>query len=286
MSKTVTVRRWSRPGADRLVVTEDTGVRVGWVDLRSGEVVVERPVLEASLRRAAQEYLRTDVLELALPVRPRTQDEAMASDFYMPRGEEDWHMPREGEEGHDGSSGEAPAAAPAVVTERGASLAVRLGRLVAEGWLILHDVPVGLQGGVLDHLIIGPGGVFTLREHRHPAAHIEVGPTSVRVDGRGTPYLRDACLEQRRVHQLLTSAAGFAVEARAVIVLAGVSRAELDVLDGVARAELDSEPRPDSALVISRRDIPEVFRRMPQRIAATKVEVIRAAAGRRATWRS
>jgi len=128
--------------------------------------------------------------------------------------------------------------------------------------------------------------VFTLREFRHPAAHIEVGPTSVRVDGRSTPYLRDAGLEQHRVHQLLTAAAGFVVEARAVVVLAGVSRGDLEVLDGVARVELDSEPRPDSALVTLRRDIPEVFRRMPQRIAATKVEVIRAAAGRRATWRS
>ena len=40
--------------------------RVGSVDLQSGEVVVDDPLHEAGLRRAAQAYLRADVAELAM----------------------------------------------------------------------------------------------------------------------------------------------------------------------------------------------------------------------------
>src|SRR5690606_14981129 len=73
----VTVRRWSRYGADRLYVTDETGRRVGSIDLTNGEVIAESPDLEEGLRLAAQEFLRTDAdaeeitLPLTLPEVPR-----------------------------------------------------------------------------------------------------------------------------------------------------------------------------------------------------------------------
>lgn len=247
MSSTLTVRRWSRFGADRLVVTEDTGERVGWIDLRSGQITVDRPTGEAALRLAAQEYLRADVSELVLPVVRGPRD---AFDEFV--------------------ADETAAARRGAHSRQDESIGARLERLVPSGWLVLHDVPVGLQGGLLDHLLIGPGGVYTIRSYAHPGSAVCLSRTGIVIDGRPSHYLRDAQLEQSRVEELLRSAAGVVVEVRAVI-----------VLDAVILA---TPVRPEAALVTTRDDVPDMFRRMPPRIAATKVEAIRAAAGRRSTW--
>ncbi len=248
MSSTLTVRRWSRFGADRLVVTQDNGASVGWIDLRSGEVVVDSPGGEIVVRRAAQAYLRADVVELVLPQQRRARD---AFDAFG---------------GDDAST---PPAIPVCPQDEG--VAARLDRLVEAGWLVVHDLPVGLQGGLLDHLLIGPGGVYTIRSYAHPGSVACLSRTGIVIDGRPTNYLRDAQLERARIEHLLGAAAGLVVEVRSV-----------SVLDAVVFAP---SARPDAALVVFRDDLPDVFRRVPPRLAATKVEAIRAAAGRRATWR-
>jgi len=248
MSSTLTVRRWSRFGADRLVVTRDNGASVGWIDLRSGKVVVDSPSGEIVVRRAAQAYLRADVVELVLPQQRRARD---AFDAFG---------------GDDASTPPAIAVGP-----QDEGVAARLDRLVEAGWLAVHDLPVGLQGGLLDHLLIGPGGVYTIRSYAHPGSVACLSRTGIVIDGRPTNYLRDAQLERARIEHLLGAAAGLVVEVRSVI-----------VLDAVVFAP---SARPDAALVVFRDDLPDVFRRVPPRLAATKVEAIRAAAGRRATWR-
>lgn len=243
MPEILTVRRWSRFGVDRLVVTSDIGGQVGWVDLLSGEVVVERPVLEDNLRRAAQEYLRADVSELVLPVPcgSRQAFDALEATSRLP------------------------------VVEADGSVGTRLAQLACEGWLVLDDVPVSRQGDLLDHLLIGPGGVFAIRVHLHPGSDVRLSRNRIEVDGRSTNYLRDARLESGRVQQMLHAAAGLVVEVRAVIVLGATS--------AVLRM-------PDAALVVVTADVPAAFRRQPSILAATKVEALRAAAGRRATWTS
>lgn len=39
-------------------------------------------------------------------------------------------------------------------------------------WRFLHAIPVGESGSDIDHLAIGPGGVFTLNAKHHPGARI------------------------------------------------------------------------------------------------------------------
>src|SRR3954464_10379487 len=39
-------------------------------------------------------------------------------------------------------------------------------RLPAGEWLVLHDIPVGHHGANIDHLVVGPGGVFSLNTKR------------------------------------------------------------------------------------------------------------------------
>ena len=89
-------------------------------------------------------------------------------------------------------------------------------------WRVLHAVPVGERGSDIDHLVIGPAGVFTINTKHHPGAKIWVGKDQLRVDGHVQPYIRNSRFEAKRAGKLLTGACGFDVHPDALIVLFGV----------------------------------------------------------------
>ena len=250
MDEVLTVRRWRRYGADRLYVTHETGAQVGSVDLQSGEVVAADPVLEARVRRAAQAYLRSDVPELVLPV---TSELASIDALEDPRTHA-WLGDTDDERG-----------------ERGSPVAARLERLAEDGWQAVHDVPLGRQGTVVEHLLIGPGGIFTVSERRHPGSHVRAGSRTMHVDGRSVAYLRDARLEASRVQGLLHSAGCAGVAVRGVLVVTG-------------DLERDVQDPPQDVLVLARHEVPNAFRRMPERLDRVRVSAFTQMARRRTTW--
>lgn len=254
----LTVRRWRRYGADRLFVTQETGRRVGSVDLQSGEVVADDPILELGLRRAAQAYLRADVTELALPVATPgigALDAADDAALQAWLGGDDWDT----------------IDLAGIRAERGSSVRTRLERLTDEGWQVIHDVPLGRQGTLVEHLLIGPGGAFTVAERRHPGQSVVVDGRSLEVDGRSMPYLRDAKLEAGRVRGLLLAAGCADINVRGVVVVHG----DLEIREGTPQCE---------TVVMSRQDVQTAFRRMPERLDLHRVAAIAHVARQRATW--
>jgi hypothetical protein len=291
VDEVLTVRRWRRYGADRLFVTEETGARLGSVDLQSGEVVADDPEREAGLRRAAQAWLRTDaradVTELVLPVPTAPTD---ALDAFDEAALQAWLGPDSRDVPDDRYR-----------TGRASSVRTRLDRLADEGWEIVRDVPLGRQGDVVEHLLVGPGGIFTVSERRETAgpstsegqrgpdgddeltirpresARPCPGPTVV-VDGRqmivdGTPVaaLRVARLEASRVQGHLLAAAIPGISVRGVVVVHG----DLQVVGPAG---------PDDPLVVHRSDVPGLFRRMPVRLDPARARAIAGIARRRRTW--
>lgn len=99
-------------------------------------------------------------------------------------------------------------------------VAARLAKLTKQDprWRAHHAIPVGTRGADIDHLVIGPGGVFTLNTKHHPGAKIWVGDDTFMVDGHKQPYIRNSRYEAARAAKLLTSACGFAVHVEGVIV--------------------------------------------------------------------
>lgn len=85
-------------------------------------------------------------------------------------------------------------------------------------WRFLHALPVGDRGSDIDHLIIGPGGVFTVNAKNHPRAKIWVGGNTFMVNGSKVPYVRNARHEAQRAARLLTAACGFHVHVEGLIV--------------------------------------------------------------------
>lgn len=86
-------------------------------------------------------------------------------------------------------------------------------------WLVLHAVPVGKDGADVDHIAIGPPGVYTISVRHHPGRELWVGGGVLLVDGERMPYIRDSEFEAVRTAQLMSDAVGERVEATPCLVV-------------------------------------------------------------------
>jgi hypothetical protein len=81
-------------------------------------------------------------------------------------------------------------------------VAQQLSRLPSE-WFVAHSLPVGTRGSDIDHLLVGPPGVFTVNTKFHEDARIWVGSRRLLVNGQKTDHVRNARFEAKRVAQIL-----------------------------------------------------------------------------------
>jgi hypothetical protein len=102
-------------------------------------------------------------------------------------------------------------------------VAERLAKLGPD-WTVLHSVPIGDRGSDIDHVVLGPAGVFTFNTKFHEDARIWVGSTRLLVNGQKTDHLRNSRYEARRVAKKLTLVAGEPINVVPVIVLVGARR--------------------------------------------------------------
>jgi hypothetical protein len=150
----------------------------------------------------------------------------------------------------------------------------RLEKLVKHGWHVLHAVPVGDRGSDIDHVVIGPGGVFTVNTKTHPEGRVWVGRNSVRVNGHAVPYLRNSRFEAQRAERLLSAAVGFPVPVRPALVF----------LTGTLIPNVTIRTAPDDVVILDRTDIPGAFKRSSRKLAAEQVATIYEHARRSTTW--
>jgi hypothetical protein len=81
--------------------------------------------------------------------------------------------------------------------------------LLPPEWAVLHSIPVGTGGTDIDHLVIGPGGVFVLNTKAHRGANVRVGEVGVQVGGSPLlPYQRDLQHRTDRVQRALAADLG------------------------------------------------------------------------------
>lgn len=142
------------------------------------------------------------------------------------------------------------------------------------GWHVLHSIPVDERGAHLDHLVIGPGGVFSLVTRNHPRSAIWVGPHVVRVNGQRTHYLEAVRADADRAQRALSAAAGFTVPVQPALVL----------LTGSLIPDVTISQTPEDVLVYDHMDLPGVFRRAPRRLTDDQVAVVFDRARRSTTW--
>lgn len=144
-------------------------------------------------------------------------------------------------------------------------------RKLGDGWHVLHAVPVGTRGADIDHVVIGPGGVFTLNTKNHGGNHVWVSERTFLVNGQRTDYLRNSRTEATRAARLLSAAAGVDVAVEPVIV--------------VLAAKLTIKSSPIGVHVVAHTKAARWLTRLPTRLSRDAVALIFDVARRDTTWR-
>ncbi|WDF34059.1 nuclease-related domain-containing protein [Arthrobacter agilis] len=171
--------------------------------------------------------------------------------------------------------GVAPLAASASSWYQGALGERVVGRqLAALGpeWKVLHAVPVGEKGADIDHVVIGPTGVFTLNTKHHADQSVWAARGAVLVNGRRQPYIRNAEHEATRAGRLLSAAVCHHVAVQPVIVVVGARR-------------LVVKEKHRSVAVLTSDQLLRALTRRPVVLSPEHISLLAAAAAQPSTWR-
>ena len=88
-------------------------------------------------------------------------------------------------------------------------------------WTVLHAVPIGTRGSDVDHVAVGPAGVFTINTKFHEDAKVWVGSRRLLVNGQPKDHLRNARYEAERVGQFLAATTGGDVTVTGIVAIVG-----------------------------------------------------------------
>jgi Nuclease-related domain len=172
-----------------------------------------------------------------------------------------------------GRSPLAPAAVPWYIGALGErAVGAMLDRLGPD-WIVLHSIPVGDGESDIDHLAIGPGGVFTIDTKKHAQKQVVVAGDTFMVAGQRQPYIRASGLEARRVTIALGSALPPGVEVIPVIA----------VLDS---AGLTVRDQPESVAVVDARALVTWLCGRTPKLDPSQVQEIAVLAAHPESWHS
>jgi hypothetical protein len=261
------VNRWRKNGQDRLYVNlgGPRGQAVAWLNMKTGEVTIEVPEYGSAARQALKAWQHDQKPEsrpapASLPPRPKaaptsipplpplTRDNDLARNppgaavadkvreiesqrsalvrlvargLRLSLGADDWRSGLEGEQ----------------------AVGESLEALKARGWRILHAIRWP-SGADIDHMAIGPAGVFTINSKHHPDARVWVGDHVIRVNNRTTDHVRFSLNEADRTAKLLHHWCGWPVSVQPVIAIVGAAEMKITttappamVVDGLSIAE-------------------------------------------------
>jgi len=141
-------------------------------------------------------------------------------------------------------------------------------------WQVLHAVRVGDRGSDIDHVVIGPAGVFTVNAKHHPHANVWVGGDTFLVNGQRAPYVRNSRHEALRAAQLLTEQAGFPVEVTGVIAVIGAHKG----------FTVKKQPEDGAVIVTPRKRISQIILKRPPQLTPLEINAIYQVARRSTTW--
>jgi hypothetical protein len=312
--QSLTVKRWTRYGKDRLYVATEDGQRVGWLDLLTGQSIVEMPEFADAFHEAVRGHLHDHVGVVQgsgpvgrqpVPSKPSSTMGVQGSLTAAPASSLDPEPPsptwtdlalnRPGQ----GVRAEAESLladmkadskfktfitrALDVKTDERAfrvgadgeeSVGARLDRLTKHGCHVLHSIPVGSRGSDIDHLVITKGGVYPVNTKRHPGGKIWVGEKAILVNGQKTDYLRNSRYEGERVRKVLLAHLGVEVPVKPVLVF----------LTGTVLPQVTVKQMPHDVLVLDRMDVPGAFKRTPDRMTKEMIEKVYEIARRSTTW--
>lgn len=138
-------------------------------------------------------------------------------------------------------------------------------------WGYLNSIPVGENGADIDHLVVGPAGVFTINAKYHLRANIWVAGNTFMVNGARYPYIRNARYEAKRASKHLTQALGVPVGILGLVVPVGANNFTI-------------REQPDGVHVINRARLVAFLQRLPEILTNHQVHHLLSIARVSTTW--
>jgi hypothetical protein len=233
------VSAWKRNGKDRLYVNQPDGTAVAWFDRKTGHLEVKVDGLRDATLEALAPYLTRPAAPPETPSAqgPNISQTSPPPSYDLALNEPGAGLRRKLEEVSLGPFArslawlfrrrtEADSWRAGLVGER--VVARELSRLNRRGWRALHSIPLSPKNDI-DHLLIGPGGVFTINAKNHPNMSVWVGDDSVKINhGPGHPYVRKSRAEAVRATHVLQQGCAFPLQVTPLLVF--VKPARLDVV--------------------------------------------------------
>lgn len=277
------LNRWTRYGQDRLYAEATDGTRLGYLDMRTYELHPTNPSDLPQLSAAIAAYLNqvdpngdtqtmyfprhdpgdwTDAVTTqraaALPDQFPVERSAtpihaaLARVFGVPVEDFAWSMGADAEE----------------------SLPDQLAGL-GTGWSVIDAVPVGVNGANLDHLVIGPGGVFTIDANSHPNSSVWVDGEAFLVNGTPTHYIPNSRHEGAWTSALLSAQVGRPVDVTAIIA----------VSDAHGSLTVKEQPWDGTVVVLGRAKVGSYLKSRRPVLTFAEVDALTHLARRSTTWR-
>ena len=281
------VKPWRRPGQDRLYVNlAGTRESVAWYDCKTGRFEVRDEAYRDRVLAVLTPFL---VRPTAPPVVPAAvpvpgYPPATTSDL----GEYDLARNNPGDAlGEKVAAGapnrwmrllsrllRRPPASSWAIGQQGERITgARLNRLRGKGWCVLHSVPLA-SGSDIDHVLIGPPGVFTVNTKHHRGARVWIGDRMVLVNRTRKPgYIPASLHEAERTARLLTRLCGFPVRTRPVLAFVGASRIAVKAVDS-------------NVLISEGESVDRALGALPPVLTAVEIDAIAAVARDRRVWLS
>lgn len=145
----------------------------------------------------------------------------------------------------------------------------QLGRLNEGTWCVFHDIQIGAFGRNLDHLVIGPGGVFALNT-KNLKGSVWVANRAILVNGQRQDYLDKARAEAALVSRRLRVTCGVGTWVSPVIV--------------VIADRLTVRSHPQGVSVVAMLDIFRWIESQPAQLTDQEIRLLGATAGSPTTW--
>lgn len=257
----LTVHPWKRHGKDRLYVNLPDGTAVAWADRATKTVTIKVRKYQdealALLRRHLGEGLivgsTPSPARESRPAAPTRQPGPSTPPPRNHRSERPAALPPLSP-GEDLARNRPGSRLVGVIAERGPSTLQRLKakllrqpsdwdswyaglegerrvgreleRLSPLGWRVLHGIEKG-NGGDIDHLLIGPGGVFSINTKNHRGASVWVGDSMAKINGgKPRPYAAASQAESDFVRRVLGRYCAFEVPVEPALVFVGIASLE------------------------------------------------------------
>ena len=139
---------------------------------------------------------------------------------------------------------------------------------LGQRWDVLHDLPLGES--VLDHLVIGPAGVFAVRTANCSGEDVTVEGGTLVVAGERRNDIAECRSQAGTVARILSEAVGDPVPVRALLVIVDPRRATV--------------PPAAEVLIVRSREVERVLTRAPGTLDGDRVARISDLADLVATW--